>query len=156
MILTTSEESRLLDQRAMTEYGLPESVLLSDDVEPCGEAEFKLLGRFEDLVNIAGKRTSLGYLNHQLNQIEGVVEGVFWLPDGIGSEVQRLGAAVVAPGLSERQVLAALARRLDPLFLPRPLLKVERLPRNETGKITQDALRALARPPLAAETGHEL
>lgn len=28
MILTTSEESRLLDQRAMTEYGLPESVLM--------------------------------------------------------------------------------------------------------------------------------
>ncbi|MDG4555127.1 MAG: AMP-binding protein [Candidatus Competibacter sp.] len=141
---------------ALSGAHLPEPVLLSDDVEPCGEAEFKLLGRLEDLVNIAGKRTSLGYLNHQLNQIEGVVEGVFWLPDGIGSEVQRLGAAVVAPGLSERQVLAALAQRLDPLFLPRPLLKVERLPRNETGKITQDALRTLARSPLAVEAGHGL
>ena len=30
MILTTSEESRLLDQRAMTEYGLPESVLMEN------------------------------------------------------------------------------------------------------------------------------
>ena len=30
MILTTSEESRLLDQRAMTEYGLPEAVLMEN------------------------------------------------------------------------------------------------------------------------------
>ncbi|QQS53799.1 MAG: acyl-CoA synthetase [Candidatus Competibacteraceae bacterium] len=142
---------------ALSGAHLPEPVLLSDAVEPCGEAEFKLFGRLEDLVNIAGKRTSLRYLNHQLNQIEGVLEGVFWLPDGIGSEVQRLGAAVVAPGLSERQVLAALAQRLDPVFLPRPLLKVERLPRNETGKITRDTLRAFARsPPSATEADHAL
>ena len=30
MILTTSEESRILDQRAMTEYGLPEAVLMEN------------------------------------------------------------------------------------------------------------------------------
>lgn len=122
---------------------LPEPVPLSDELELCDEAEFRLLGRIEDLVNIAGKRTSLEYLNHHLNQIAGVVEGMFWLPDDTGSEVQRLMAAAVAPDLSERQILAALAERLDPVFLPRPLLKVERLPRNETGKVTRDALRAL-------------
>ncbi len=122
---------------------LPEPVSLSDELELCDEAGFRLLGRLEDLVNIAGKRTSLGYLNHQINQIAGVVEGVFWLPDDTGSEVQRLMAAVVAPDLSERQILVALAERLDPVFLPRPLLKVERLPRNETGKVTRDALRVL-------------
>ena len=141
---------------ALSGAHLPEPVRLSDDVEPCDEAEFRLLGRLEDLVNIAGKRTSLGYLNHQLNQIEGVVEGVFWLPDEIGSGVQRLMAAAVAPGLSERQVLAALAQRLDPVFLPRPLIKVERLPRNETGKVTRDILREFTRPRPLAEAGHEL
>lgn len=122
---------------------LPEPVPLSDELEPCDKAEFRLLGRIEDLVNIAGKRTSLGYLNHHLNQIAGVIEGMFWLPDDTGSEVQRLVAAAVAPDLSERQILVALAERLDPVFLPRPLLKVDRLPRNETGKVTRDALRAL-------------
>ena len=135
---------------------LPEPLPLSDGIEPCGEAEFRLLDRLEDLVKIAGKRTSLGYLNHQLNQIAGVVEGVFWLPDETGSEIPRLMAVAVAPGLSERQVLAALAERLDPVFLPRPLVKVERLPRNETGKVTRDILRALARPRPSAEAGHEL
>ncbi|HRC70915.1 MAG TPA: AMP-binding protein [Candidatus Competibacter sp.] len=122
---------------------LPEPVPLNDIVEACGETEFKLIGRREDLVNVAGKRTSLGYLNHQLNEIGGVEEGVFVLPDETGSEVQRLAAVVVAPGLSERQLLAALARRLDPVFLPRPLVKVGALPRNETGKPTREALLAL-------------
>ncbi|MCB1823323.1 MAG: acyl-CoA synthetase [Candidatus Competibacteraceae bacterium] len=122
---------------------LPEPVPLSDELELRDEAGFRLLGRLGDLVNIAGKRTSLGYLNHQINQIAGVVEGVFWLPDDTGSEVQRLMAVAVAPDLSERQILAALAERLDPVFLPRPLLKVERLPRNETGKVTRETLLAL-------------
>ena len=128
---------------ALSGAHLLEPVPLSDELEPCDKAEFRLLGRIEDLVNIAGKRTSLGYLNHHLNQIAGVIEGMFWLPDDTGSEVQRLVAAAVAPDLSERQILVALAERLDPVFLPRPLLKVDRLPRNETGKVTRDALRAL-------------
>ncbi|MGB5062690.1 MAG: AMP-binding protein [Candidatus Competibacter sp.] len=142
---------------ALSGAHLSEPVLLSDEVEPCDKAEFRLLGRLEDLVNIAGKRTSLGYLNHQLNQIAGVMEGVFWLPDETGTEVKRLMAAAVAPDLSERQILAALAERLDPVFLPRPLLKVECLPRNETGKVTRDTLLALARsPPSATEADHAL
>ena len=135
---------------------LPEPVPLNDIVETCGEAEFKLLGRREDLVNIAGKRSSLGYLNHQLNEIEGVAEGIFVTPDEAGTEVKRLMAVVVAPKLSERQLLAALAQRLDPVFLPRPLIKVEALPRNETGKVTRETLLALvARLHPSATATHE-
>lgn len=122
---------------------LPEPVPLNDLVEPCGDSQFKLLGRREDVVNVAGKRTSLAYLNHQLNGIDGVEEGVFVMPDETGQEVGRLAAVVVAPDLSERHLLAALARRLDPIFLPRPLIKVNALPRNETGKPAREALLAL-------------
>ncbi len=43
------------------------------------------------------------------------------------------------PGLTE-----ALRERIDPVFLPRPLLFVARLPRNSTGKLPQEALLALA------------
>ena len=132
---------------------LPEPVTLNDRVEEYGTTEFRLLGRREDLVNIAGKRTSLEYLNHQLNAIEGVEEGVFVMPDEVETEVRRLLAVVVAPGLAERQLLAALAERLDPVFLPRPLVKVDALPRNETGKVTRAALLTLiaaAHPSLIA------
>ena len=124
---------------------LPQPVPLPDVIEPRSHGYFRLLGRQADLVNIAGKRASLAALNQHLNQIEGVIEGVFLPPETDGSEEndQRLRAVVVAPTLSERQVLAALAQCIDPVFLPRPLLKVGSLPRNETGKITQESLRAL-------------
>jgi acyl-coenzyme A synthetase/AMP-(fatty) acid ligase len=110
---------------------------------------FLLHGRMADLVNIAGKRSSLAYLNHQLNSIQGVVDGTFFLPDespvaATGVGVTRVVAFVVAPGLDAAALTEELRRRIDPVFLPRPLLFVERLPRNGTGKLPREALMALA------------
>ncbi len=50
---------------------------------------------------------------------------------------------MVAPGLDAGAILQALRERIDPVFLPRPLLLVDALPRNETGKLPQQRLRAL-------------
>ncbi|HWW80279.1 MAG TPA: AMP-binding protein [Steroidobacteraceae bacterium] len=108
---------------------------------------FLLHGRMADLVNIAGKRSSLAYLNHQLNSIPGVVDGTFFLPDESpvsATGVTRVAAFVVAPGLDAAALAEELRRRIDPVFLPRPLLFVEQLPRNGTGKLPREALRALA------------
>ena len=55
-------------------------------------------------------------------------------------------ACAVAPGLDATWLMTQLRQRLDPVFLPRPLLLVEQLPRNGTGKLAQAALRALAAP----------
>jgi len=133
---------------------LPEPVILGDVVEAYSATEFRLLGRSEDLINIAGKRSSLAYLNHQLSEIPGVVEGVFLMPAETGTGVDRLIALVVAPQLGERQLLAALAERLDPVFLPRPLIRVETLPRNETGKTTQESLLQLMAQTGRIANGH--
>jgi acyl-coenzyme A synthetase/AMP-(fatty) acid ligase len=108
---------------------------------------FLLHGRMADLVNIAGKRSSLAYLNHQLNSIQGVIDGTFFLPDESpvsATGVTRVAAFVVAPGLDAAALAEELRRRIDPVFLPRPLLFVERLPRNDTGKLPREALMALA------------
>jgi acyl-coenzyme A synthetase/AMP-(fatty) acid ligase len=126
-----------------------------DVLETTGEGRFLLHGRVTDLVNIAGKRSSLAYLNHQLNSIPGVEDGAFFHSEGAGASpagVTRVGACVVAPGLDAAQVLAALRERIDPAFLPRPLLFVERLPRNDTGKLPQEALRSLAAEQLKSAT----
>ncbi|MEP6882244.1 MAG: AMP-ligase, partial [Dokdonella sp.] len=56
--------------------------------------------------------------------------------------IRRIAALVVAPGRTEKQLLAELRLAVDPLFLPRPLRLVERLPRNETGKLPREALLA--------------
>jgi acyl-coenzyme A synthetase/AMP-(fatty) acid ligase len=118
--------------------------MLADVIELRGRGRFLLHGRTADLVNIAGKRTSLAHLNYHLNSIEGVRDGAFVVPEQEGEAVTRLTAYVVAPGLTSAALLAALRQRIDAAFLPRPLHFVDALPRNETGKLPQLALSQVA------------
>jgi acyl-coenzyme A synthetase/AMP-(fatty) acid ligase len=75
-----------------------------------------------------------------------VTDGAFYMPDeGAAGDVRRLAAFVVAPTLAHGALIAELRRRIDPAFLPRPLVLLERLPRAATGKLPREALRALAR-----------
>ncbi len=97
------------------------------------------------MVNVAGKRTSLAYLNRVLSEIDGVEDGAFVMPEEAGERPVRLAALVVAPDRDRREVLSALAQRIDPIFLPRPLLLVDRLPRNDFGKLRREALLDLVR-----------
>jgi acyl-coenzyme A synthetase/AMP-(fatty) acid ligase len=120
---------------------------LQDVLEVTGADSFVLHGRVSDLVNIAGKRSSLGYLNHQLNSIPGVEDGAFFHPEEPHTShtgVTRVAACVVAPSLDAARLLTALRERIDAVFLPRPLLFVPRLPRNSTGKLPLSSLRSLA------------
>lgn len=124
---------------------LERQIRLNDLLELAERGSFRLLGRTADLVNVAGKRGSLGDLNHRLNAIPGVLDGVFFQPDPREDDVGRLAALVVAPGLDKSRIFTALAESLDPVFLPRPLLFVDYLPRNTAGKLPRDALLALFR-----------
>ena len=130
-------------------------VAMGDVLECVDDQRFLLHGRKADLVNIAGKRNSLAYLNHQLNAIAGVQDGAFFMPDedDAGAGVTRLLAFAVAPSLSVAALRAALRERIDPVFMPRPLLLVERLPRNSTGKLPREALQALAQAQNAKRRG---
>ncbi len=124
---------------------LPGPMLLGDAVEVKNGCEFILMGRNTDLVKIAGKRIALGDLNRHLLAIEGVRDGTFFLPDAEPGREPRLTAFVVAPGMTRGQVLEALRRRVDPVFLPRPLCLVASLPRNTTGKLPRGNLLQLFR-----------
>ena len=121
-----------------------EPVLLNDVIERKGSAHFLLLGRGHDVVNVAGKRSSLGFLEQQLLGIPGVIDGVFYMPEeDLAGPVVRLMAFVVAPTLSAAAIEGALRERIDPAFLPRPLYFVEALPRLATGKMPLASLRTL-------------
>ncbi|MFZ1445713.1 MAG: beta-hydroxyacyl-ACP dehydratase, partial [Candidatus Dechloromonas phosphoritropha] len=91
-----------------------------------------------------GKRSSLAYLNHQITALPGMADAVFFLPDDETTDgIGRLCALVVAPGVARRQLLAALRERIDPAFLPRPLILVDALPRDATGKLPRERLLGL-------------
>ncbi|WP_223163429.1 AMP-binding protein [Methylococcus geothermalis] len=120
-------------------------VRLDDVLELTSPQRFVWLGRSGDMINIAGKRTSLAYLNHQIAAIPGVLDAVFVMPDEQAhGSVTRLTAYAVAPGLTQASLMQALRERLDPAFLPRPLHLVACLPRNATGKLPRGALEALS------------
>ena len=129
---------------------------LADVLEVIDAQTFRLLGRSNDLINIAGKRSSLSHLNYHLNAIDGVRDGAFWLPpdDGTGAVVRPV-AFVVAPGLSpdalHARVVAALRQRVDAAFLPRRVVAVASLPREPgTGKLPVGTFAAWAEQALAA------
>ncbi|MBC8636655.1 AMP-binding protein [Caballeronia sp. EK] len=121
-------------------------VPMGDALELIDGTHFLLHGRKADLINIAGKRTSLAYLNHQLNAVPGVIDGVFYMPDESPADsetVRRLMALVVAPELTAADLQRALRERIDAAFMPRPLLFVDSLPRNATGKLPREVLTQL-------------
>jgi acyl-coenzyme A synthetase/AMP-(fatty) acid ligase len=119
---------------------------LQDVVEIAAQGRMVLRGRNVDMIEIAGKRASLSDLTRRLLDIPGVHDAVVFQPSdteaaaqGVG-RVQRVAAAVVAPALSAADILNAMAQGVDPAFLPRPLLLVRELPRNELGKTARAQL----------------
>jgi acyl-coenzyme A synthetase/AMP-(fatty) acid ligase len=120
-------------------------VALADAVEWLSPESFRLLGRRSDVVKLGGKRASLAGLTRILTAIEGVEDGIFIAPDDLDAASNaRLIAFVVAPRRSADDILAALRREIDPLFLPRRVIRLARLPRNEIGKLPQESLMRLA------------
>lgn len=124
-----------------------QALALADSIEMRGPDRFSLHGRIGDMIKIAGKRTSLAALNAELLAIDGVVDGCFYRPDSRGGnnhDDQRLNAFVVAPHLSTSDLIVELRKRIDPVFMPRPLRKVAQLPRDHNGKLPHADLEKMA------------
>jgi acyl-coenzyme A synthetase/AMP-(fatty) acid ligase len=118
--------------------------LLPDVIELLDPTRFRLHGRIADMVNVAGKRTSLVHLNYHRNAIDGVRDGTFVLADEAENEgVARLTAFVVAPGRTAEFILSELRRRIDAAFLPRPVCLVPDLPRNALGKLPRQEIQRM-------------
>jgi hypothetical protein len=124
-------------------------VVLGDALALQPDGRFLWLGRACDMVKVGGKRASLSALNITLTEIPGIVDGVFAFPpeaQDSGDEshpARRLAAFFVSETLDAAQVLAALRARIDAAFLPRPMHRVARLPRNANGKLPRSAMAEL-------------
>jgi len=118
--------------------------LLPDLVEPLSPTTFSLLGRSADLVKLGGRRASLAGLNAILTSLPGVEDGVFVVPEDLERRPgARLQVFAIAPERTAEDILAELRRRIEPVFLPRRVIRLSALPRNETGKLPWAALLGL-------------
>ncbi|HSV70368.1 MAG TPA: AMP-binding protein [Methylibium sp.] len=115
---------------------------LADQVEDDGRGGFRLLGRSGDLIKIAGRRASLAGLNLLLQDLPGLTDGVFYLP-ATGAPGERLILIHAGAPLDRAQAEAWLRARIDPVFLPRAIIRVDDLPRAAHGKLPRHALDAI-------------
>ncbi|HUZ62667.1 MAG TPA: AMP-binding protein, partial [Acetobacteraceae bacterium] len=117
---------------------------LNDRLDLLDATRFRLLGRNGDLVKLGGHRASLAGLTRILTGIAGVEDGIFVAPDDLETRpTARLLVFAVAPDLPAEAILAELRTRIDPLFLPRRVIRLDRLPRDPLGKLPARALAGL-------------
>ena len=127
-------------QASVSTNYLPEPVTLDDQLEALNETQFKLVGRSTDQIKIAGKRGSLFEVNRVLNNFDGVIDGVVIFPEQTRL-VPRLIALVVLKDPELKPDLQNYFREhLDAAFVPRPILLVDKLPREENGKLNKSVL----------------
>jgi acyl-coenzyme A synthetase/AMP-(fatty) acid ligase len=123
---------------------------LQDLVEVLPSERMLIKGRSLDMIEVAGKRASLSDLTRRLLAVPGVLDAIVFQPDvqaGGGSAVRRVAALAVAPGLTAEQIASRLSQSIDTAFVPRPLVLVSRLPRNEMGKLMREQLLAALHSP---------
>ena len=116
-------------------------VTLGDRIAINAQGGFELLGRRDDIVKIAGRRTSFSALNVLLQSMPDLEDGVFFKSEGRDGEARL--ALIHSGPLSRTNAIAWLRDRIDPAFVPRTVIRVEKLPRNEVGKVPKAALESI-------------
>jgi acyl-coenzyme A synthetase/AMP-(fatty) acid ligase len=119
---------------------LDETVTLGDQLLPMEAGRFRLAGRLGDMINVAGKRGSLGEITRLILEVPGVEDAAALLPDP-PSDKQRPAALYVGTA-DAASIRRKLGEVLDPVFIPRPLLRVDALPRTAASKLPREALLA--------------
>lgn len=122
---------------------LPETIKLQDKLEFIADNHFRLMGRESDMVDIAGKRGSLAEINRLLSGFSGITDGVVIFPKQ-NRPVPRLVALVVfKPDFTVESLREYFQTHLDSAFIPRPIITVDELPREESGKLSAKNVTAL-------------
>jgi len=97
------------------------------------------------MINMAGKRSSLAYLNHHLLNYAHIIDGCFYQPHPDEDSQQRLVAFIVAEKkqFSIKHFKEYFNSKVDSAFTPRHYYFIKQLPRNKTGKIRHNDIKSL-------------
>jgi len=112
----------------------------------------RVVGRADAVLNLGGDKINPELVEAALAGCEGVIEcAVFGSPNELG--IETLWAAVVADAKVDDAKLRAYCRaKLPPQFMPTGFVRMERLPRNDMGKLDRPRLPDLAPPHQAIDS----
>lgn len=119
-------------------------VLLGDALALEPDGRFRLLGRLGDMINIAGKRSSIGALSALLADAPGLADAVLVADRSEDGDRLVLFAVPSADGAAlgeaalKRAIRDHVREHADPVFVPQRMQFVDRLARTETGKISAE------------------
>ncbi|ALW86234.1 propionate--CoA ligase [Hymenobacter sedentarius] len=109
-----------------------------------------IMGRVDDVINVAGHRLSTGEMEEILAAHPAVAEcAVLGIADSLRGQVP-VGLVVLKDGQTigeealEKELVATVRARIGPLACFRTVLVVKRLPKTRSGKILRKTLRQLA------------
>lgn len=123
---------------------LDQAFTLGDRIHLLSDGRFRLAGRSDDMVKVAGKRGSLGEVTKTLLRFEKLNDGAVFLPEE-QTATPRLTAIVSLqedcdPTATKTDLVSYLRKNLDAAFVPRPIYIVPQLPRQANGKLSRTAL----------------
>jgi acyl-coenzyme A synthetase/AMP-(fatty) acid ligase len=128
------------DETRVVAKHLPVSeIILQDRLSFIDSVRFQLLGRNSDVINIAGKRGSITEITNLLLVMKQVEDAAVLIVNSRSSGTERLVAIVVAD-IEKSIIISLLREHLDPVFIPRSIYFVDRLPRENSGKLPRKAL----------------
>jgi acyl-coenzyme A synthetase/AMP-(fatty) acid ligase len=111
------------------------------------DSAFQLHGRADSIVKIAGKRVSLLTIEEAIKRCDGVLDAaVTAVPVQGHIRDMAIWAAVAigdASGINARSIRAQLLPMLDGIKIPRRIVVLKQLPREENGKLRKQRLMAL-------------
>jgi len=118
-----------------------------DMVSMQGESGFLLHGRADSIVKIAGKRVSLLTVEAAIKGCEGVLDvAVMAVPVQGHIRDMAIWAAVAIGeerGVNARSIRTQLLPLLDGIKIPRRIVMLNKLPREENGKLRKEQLKAV-------------
>jgi acyl-coenzyme A synthetase/AMP-(fatty) acid ligase len=144
--VSIGDDGRLRVESPFLPPGSPRPFVPGDLAEPAGAGAFRLLGRSDGVVKVAGKRVALAEVEARLLSLPGVRDAAVIAVPSTGMREVELRAAVVAPGQDEGAIRAGLLAWLDPVTVPRRIRLVDALPREATGKIPRERILAILAP----------
>lgn len=141
--VTTGSEERLLLDSPLLAPDAARPFPCSDRAALHEDGRFTLLGRTDGTVKVGGKRVALQEIEARALAVPGVRDAAALAEEVGGARGTEVWLAVAPAQVSPELVRSELARWLDPTTLPRRVCAVERLPREDSGKLTRRRLRAL-------------